>query len=203
MTAKLFMSKEKGASRIFQGILGGEKRKTHSVINSTDEFDQNQVLGGLVLAWYNLVIMRKTALFVSLLPLLIGCGNELECALKGDNGIGRLTFSPFVAVSSVGAVRIEWSTDSFTTVAGGRSFENIHGLPTFVHTLCLDNNKDFSFRAYQDLNLNGLLDSGEVYGRFDGTVNGDGSYLTKNIPSETASSKWPIVSGIDIVVDSP
>ncbi len=135
-----------------------------------------------------------------------GCGNSLSCALLGDNVRGRINFAPSVPIESRAPLVVEWSTDSFATAGISSSKNNEHDLLTVPYTLCVDNNKNIQFRAYQDRNGNRQPDAGETAGRYDGTPDGNAGFITKNVPSvgsasSSTASTWEKISSIDITLD--
>lgn len=133
-------------------------------------------------------------LFVLGLLFTISCSKkDLECALHGDNAFGRVTYASEVPLDGRGHVRVEWSSNSFTSVDGGKNYDNNHALPTFSYSLCLDSNVTYAFRAFQDLNFNDQKDSGELSGNFPST---------KTVPTSTSSQRG-IVTDINITMDTP
>lgn len=142
-------------------------------------------------------------LFLFVLPLfaLSGCGEVLQCALNGDNVEGRIVYSEGIDIR--GQLRIDWSNNGFQSITGGKHIDNMHALPVFSYSMCVNTNQSLSFRAYQDLNMNNQLDAGESNGRFDGTSDGNAAFWTRNIPYTIGTEQWEVVRDVDITVDTP
>ena len=138
-------------------------------------------------------------LSLTLLLLCIGCGKTVECILSGDNTSGHVNFGDYHPIEKGAAIRVEYSTDNFATVGGGKSVQNIQGLITVPYSICAPKDQGFVLRAYQDSNKNDALDSGEASGRHDGTTNGDASFISETV----TSSKNPKLEEIDITIDKP
>jgi hypothetical protein len=142
-------------------------------------------------------------LLAAALPFLASCGNAVECAIGGDNFQGRVTFASGVTIRSDAKVIVQASTDSFSTnVLGSASEDNIQGLVTISFGLCLETNRDFQFRAFQDLNGNGSPDAGESSGRDDGTDTGDAAFVSRNSPRD-AQGKVTRIEDMSITIDNP
>ena len=128
--------------------------------------------------------------------------NEVGCAVKGDNAEGRIQFNSAIEIDSKADIVVEWSYDSFATVAGRNRYPNVHGLITFEYSGCVDDNRATQFRAYQDSNKNLSLDTGEASGRHDGTSDGDASFISETIPENLDSNDWNKIDGINISIDT-
>jgi hypothetical protein len=137
----------------------------------------------------------------------VGCGNALDCALNGDNLKGRLTFGSGVAVRTDANLVIQYSTDSFGSNKISGTKTNPQGLLTVPYTFCVASGT-YQLRAFEDLNKNGELDSGEPSGRLDGTDTGDASFVSKTITTTSSdansgSTTTDRVTDADIVIDNP
>lgn len=136
-----------------------------------------------------------------------GCGNTLDCIIRGDNVKGRIVFGPGAPARARANTIVETSTDGFATSGdSGTSEHNLHGFISFDYSLCAPNDADFSVRAYQDENGNGTWDPGEANGRDDGTSDGHGAYRTYRlaapIETEDDAGVWNVQRGVDITMDS-
>jgi len=153
---------------------------------------------------------RRVALFLGFLMIMLfaGCGNSANCALKGDNLKGRVTFAGNVLVQPEASVVVEWSKDSFATVSGRSiSKPNVQGLLSVPYSLCVDNDINVQVRGYEDINDNITPDGSEYAGRYDQTSNGDAPFVNVQVHASTASgstqSTWEIKEGVDLVIDTP
>lgn len=139
--------------------------------------------------------------------LLAGCGNELDCALNGNNLKGRVTFAGNVPVQTGTTVVVQWSRDSFATVSGHTtSAANVQGLLSIPYGLCVDTDVNIQVRAFEDTNGNSSPDTGEPSGRYDQTSNGNGNFvdvLVHSTSSGNSSSSRDVKEGVDIALDTP
>ncbi len=148
---------------------------------------------------------------------LSGCANQIECAVRGDNASGRITFSPSVEVSSQAqyivsakAVNPPSSSAPFTVSDDvKRTITNRHGLLSMPYTICLKNGIDYQVKVHQDINQNGVEDSGDYAGRHDLQPDGDSAYLevkvnqiTEKIVDGKTTKDWPKVDGVDVIIDT-
>jgi hypothetical protein len=133
---------------------------------------------------------------------LLACGNALNCAISGDNLKGHVTFASGVSVQAGANLVVQYSTDSFVSVAKSTIKTNEQGLVAFPYGMCVPENTDVQVRAFQDLNLNGTIDSGDAQGRHDGTDTGNAAFVSKKV-TDDASGNAVELTGVDIVVDTP
>lgn len=120
-----------------------------------------------------------------------GCGKELQCAISGDNVSGHVVFGDYMPIQKGSRIHIEASTDDFATIDGSNTVTNVHGLITVSYSLCASSDKNLTFRAFQDMNGNDLLELGELSGDHG---------KTEIIHSNTPTKK---LTGIDIILDTP
>lgn len=136
--------------------------------------------------------------------LLTGCESELNCLVAGDNVRGRVGYGQGITINPDTNLVIQFSTSSTfaSAVSTGKTQKNPHGLVTVPYSLCATEGATVYFRAFQDTDGDGTLDSGEASGLFDGTSNGNAAATSKLIPTraQTESSR---VEGIDITLDTP
>lgn len=145
---------------------------------------------------------RLRAACIALAGTLAGCGNAVDCAINGDNLKGRVTYGAGVTVHQDANLVIQYSVSSFATDFSNGIKTNPQGLLTVPYGFCAPNGT-FQLRAFQDLNGNGSLDSGEPSGRLDGTSTGDATYLDKVVVNATSTTEATRVSDADIVIDNP
>lgn len=132
---------------------------------------------------------------------LVGCGNAIDCALNGDNLMGRVTFGTGVTVRADVNVVIQHSSTSFATEGTSTVKANPQGLLTVPYGFCVADGT-YQLRAFQDLNGNGSLDTGEPSGRLDGTDSGDATFVDRTV-TETSSDTTSRVTDADFVIDNP
>jgi hypothetical protein len=146
-------------------------------------------------------------LSLAILPLVTtGCGNQLNCAINGDNVKGHIGFTSTITPKTTSQIVVQYSTNSFTSVSDSKNLSNEQGLVVLPYTFCAANDADIAIRAFQDDNGNGNWDSGEGAGRNDGTTDGNANYLTHNFPhpqpSATPPVEWKVDENVDITLDS-
>lgn len=148
--------------------------------------------------------LAATSLALAWGALATGCGNTLDCALKGDNIRGRITFAPAIAIRPESRIVVEWSTDSFSgaTRAGFTTLNNLHGLPSVAYSLCATDGATYQFRVFQDLDGDSTLDAGESSGRDDGTADGNAAYVSRLLRKSTENT-WETIDDVNITVDTP
>ncbi|HAR44533.1 MAG TPA: hypothetical protein DCS07_18190 [Bdellovibrionales bacterium] len=145
-------------------------------------------------------------LIISLGALMTSCGNQLTCAIQGDNIKGHVNFTGAVPAQAGKTIVIQYSKDNFSSVAHASTVSNLQGLISVPYSFCVDNEVDAVFRAIQDDNGNGSWESGEGSGRADTTSDGNAPYKVYNLPvaqpSATPPVPWKVESGVDIAIDS-
>lgn len=146
-------------------------------------------------------VARVTFGVCSALLLLSGCGNEVDCLIRGDNVRGRVSFASGIEIVSSADIVVEWSQDGFSSVGGRSRQRNNNGLVNVPYSMCANDGVALSFRAYQDLDNDATLDAGENSGRFDGTGDGDAAFQSRTIP-ESTEQNWETIEAIDIAVDT-
>jgi uncharacterized protein (DUF2141 family) len=149
--------------------------------------------------------MSRIFLFLSLIPalLLAGCGNAVNCVVDGDNLRGRITIGDSVKINSGAQLIVEWSTNSFATVptlSDTVAVKNVHGMPSVSYSACIYNDGTYQLRAFQDVNGNGVLDAGEGSGRYDGTAEGNGSFIPAVLTPKRQGER-PTLDHVDIGLD--
>ena len=132
---------------------------------------------------------------------LAGCGLSADCALNGETLQGRVTFGKTVSVRNDVDVVIQYSQNSFSTSIDRVQKSNPQGLLTVPYGFCAAEGS-YQVRAFQDLNGNGNLDSGESYGLMDGTDVGDASYINKTI-QKLPDGSTQRVTDADVTIDNP
>lgn len=138
---------------------------------------------------------------------LSGCGNSLNCMIAGDNIEGHIIYTSAVAARAGKNVVVQYSTNSFTGVAGSKTINNAQGFVQFPYSYCAPSGTNVQFRAFQDDNGDGAYQSGEGNGRHDGDSSSTHqSYITKNQPTPNASAvppvEWTVINGVDIHLDN-
>lgn len=133
--------------------------------------------------------------------LLQGC-SELDCVVSGDNVIGRVNYTDRITRSAGSDIVVEGSRDNFSTIHHKKVVSNRHELVTIPYTLCIKEDSNTRFRAFQDADSDGVYDDGEAFGRYDQTSNGNSDYIEKSAPSAAADDEGRVLRAIDIDLDS-
>jgi hypothetical protein len=134
------------------------------------------------------------------------CGNAVECLVNGDNIKGHVIFPADSPGEAGKTVLVQFSKDSFATVASDTRVSNTQGLVAVPYSYCAETEKTFSVRAFQDSNGDGMWEAGEAAGRDDGTSDGNSTYKTYSFPKPQPSANppvgWKIENDVNIWMDS-
>lgn len=149
-------------------------------------------------ALFNLVLVFTLSACGSVVDSIEGSLTGDNCKKNGNNVFGRVNFTPFVTLKKGARIVIESSNDGFGSVLNRGYSANQHGLRSVPFELCVDTNKEFILRAYQDTDPDALLDPDyEGQGRWDGSSGADDNFITHTILY--SDQKWNTLN--DVVID--
>jgi hypothetical protein len=140
------------------------------------------------------------AWIIALGLVITSCGSDLDCAIRGNNVEGYVTFTQAYPASTTQSVTIQLSEDDFTTVTREVRVANTQKFLTVGYSICANAGTAFKVRAFQDLDTDGTWESGEGAGRNDGTSTGHGTY-TSHLITNSTSKDWNVESDVNIYLD--
>lgn len=148
--------------------------------------------------------LRILVTSMALLVFATSCGSDTTTYINFEVRVISTATAPLTAG---GRVIAQVSTDGFVTVLKSGSTRNDQGLgtvPVVVKDAPVSTaNPYVEVRAFQDTNESGAWEAGEPTGRYDGTVDGNGSFrviLTEENGTSVFSGS-ATVKGIDVHLD--